>query len=295
MPCRILFPCALVAWALLLAGWSPAQPLPGGVREAKPASEGKTDVSKSGFEGAARPADEDKDTDTGELSAGGLMAAGNARQVALTASGKLRIRRARSQLSAAAAINYAEAAPDRDAELRTTVENLQSRARYDYFFAERWAAFLGVSARRDRFQGLDLRLNVDPGVAYYLIDREKHQLWLEGGYDFQYDVRRDENLDAARAEGQELEKTRIRHSVRSFAGYENQVNERVTFSTGIEHLQSVEALETWRLNWDASLKSNIAGRFSSAVVIVVKYDNDPLPQVEELDLAASFNLVYTLL
>ena len=272
-----------------------AQPLPEGTRTTSAASEGKTDVAKSGFEGAARDDEESKDATTADISAGGLMASGNARQLALTGSGKFRLRRGDNQFSAAAAVNYAEAAADRDSQLEPTVSNLQGKVRYDYFFAEHWAAFLGVSARRDRFQGLDLRLNVDPGLAYYLIDREKHQLWFEGGYDLQYDVRRDEDIEAARADGEDVEKTEVRHSARLFTGYENQVNERVSFSTGLEYLQSVQTTETWRINWDASLKSQIAGSFSSAVVVQVKYDNDPLPNIEELDIATSFNLVYTLL
>jgi putative salt-induced outer membrane protein len=279
---------------LLSTGVAAAQPLPG-ARETKPASQGKTEIAKKGFERAKRSPEEEKDASTGEVSAGGLLAYGNTRQVALTSAGKLRIRSGRSQLSAAAAVNYAQTAPDRDSGLQPIAENAQGRLRYDYFFAERWAAFLGLAARRDRFQGLDLRLNVDPGIAYYAIDQEKHQLWVEGGYDLQYDVRRDENLEAARAEGRELDKVEVRHSARFFAGYENQVNERVSFSTGLEVLQGVEELESWRLNWDGSLKSNLVGRFSSAVVIVFRYDNAPLPDVGKLDVTTSFNLVYTLL
>ncbi len=271
-----------------------AQTLPEGERKVDAATGGTTDVAEEGFEASAKK-EEDKDGENMEVSAGGLVASGNARQVALTASSKGKLRRGDNQLSGAAALNYAEAAADRDSGLETTVENLQGRIRYDYFFAEQWAAFLGVSARRDRFQGLDLRLNIDPGLAHYVIDEDKHQLWFEAGYDFQYDIRRDENLAEAEAAGEDLDKTEVRHSARLFAGYENQVNERVSFSSGIEYIQSVQASETWRLNWDASLKSNIAGNFSSAVVIVVGYDHDPLPGIEELDMTTSFNLVYTLL
>jgi putative salt-induced outer membrane protein len=284
-------------WALGLVSLSlpaSAQPLPKGARTAAPASEGKTEIVKGHFEGAKRSPEADKDGENAEISAGGLISSGNARQVALTGAGKARLRRGRSQLSGAAAINYAEAAADRDSRLEPTVENLQGRIRYDYFFAERWAAFLGVSARRDRFQGLDLRLNLDPGVAYYLIDEEAHQLWFEAGYDLQYDIRRDENIAAAASEGETIDKTEVRHSARVFAGYDNQVNERVTFSTGIEYLQSVEDIDVWRLNWDGSIKSNIAGSFSTAVVVAVKWDNAPLRDVEELDIVTSFNLVYAL-
>ena len=68
-----------------------------------------------------------------------------------------------------------------------------------------FAVFGAVSARHDRFQGLELRINLDPGVSYYFIDEEKQQLWLEGGYDFQHDIRRDDAIADAYADGIFLE------------------------------------------------------------------------------------------
>ncbi len=93
------------------------------------------------------------------------MASGNSKQIALTSAGKVRIRRDKHQFTGAAAANFARAAaPDApDQGMQTTVENLQGRVRYDYFFAKHWSLFAAVTGRRDRFQGLDLRLNVDPG------------------------------------------------------------------------------------------------------------------------------------
>ena len=136
-----------VLGTMALAGAVNAQALPEGARTTAQASEGKTEITDEKIEAAERAAD-DKDGQNAEIAAGGLVSSGNARQVALTGSGKARVRRGRSQLSGAAAINYAEAAADRDSELETTMENLQGRIRYDFFFAEHWAAFLGISARR---------------------------------------------------------------------------------------------------------------------------------------------------
>ena len=288
---------ALAACFALVSRSALAQPLPEGTRAADPASKGATDVGGSGFQNVERPAEEDKDTEEFDVAAGGLIAAGNARQVALTGSSKFKLRRDVNQLRAAAALNYARAATadEEDSGLVETVSNAQGLLRYDFFFAEHWSLFTAVTARRDRFQGLDLRLNVDPGVAYYLLDRSKQQLWVEAGYDFQYDVRRDENLAEAAATGETLDKTESRHSVRTFAGYDDKLNERVSFATGLEYIQSVQETDTYRLNWDASLTSNIAGRFSTAVTLSLKYDSKPLPGVETLDVVSAFNLVYSLL
>lgn len=279
---------------LLLVTTARAQdPLPEGLRKQSNASSGKTDVASAGFQGATTRSD-DTDAALVEVSGGGLVASGNSRQVALTTSGKARFRRDAHQGSAAAAINYAEAASKETEGLETSVENLQGLLRYDFFFQDRWSAFISTSARRDRFQGLELRLNIDPGVAYYLLPKPEHMLWFEAGYDFQHDVRRDENRVLPDSDLL-LDKAESRHSARGFAGYSNKLNERVAVDTGLEYIQSVEDSAKWRLNWDVSMTSNIAGRFSTAVTLILRYDHAPLPDVEGLDVLTSFNLVYALL
>ena len=298
------FPCRLALLVIgstlpVFIGVGPAraEDLPKSPRAAAaPASAGKTDVASEGFT-APEAKEEAKEVTVAEISAGGLITSGNSRQLALTASSRVRVRRLDHQFGGALAANFAQAAATTEADMETTVLNLQGRVRYDYFFADHWSAFLGVSARRDRFQGLDLRLNVDPGVAYYVMSAPAHQLWFELGYDLQFDVRREENLAEAEAAGTVLDRTESRHSARAFVGYTNKLNERVSFDTGLEYIQSVESgeSENWRLNYDAVLTSNIAGNFSTAVTFMLKYDNNPLPGIEELDLLTSFNLVYTLL
>ena len=76
-----------------------------------------------------------------------MVAAGNSKQMALTSAAKVRVRRDAHQFSGAAAANFARAAaPDNPNQgMQTTVENLQGRLRYDYFFAKHWSLFLGVS------------------------------------------------------------------------------------------------------------------------------------------------------
>jgi putative salt-induced outer membrane protein len=195
----------------------------------------------------------------------------------------------------AAATNYSRSAASADQDMETTVENYQGRIRYDRFVAKALAVFIATSARRDRFQGLDLRLNVDPGLAYYFIDEKKHQLWSEIGYDLQYDVRRDENLTAAAAGGEVIDKTDVQNSGRLFGGYANSLNEHVTFNTGVEYLQGVPETERWRLNWDVGLTSAIGGDFSLNTTFALKYDHAPLPGVKELDTSTAVSLVYQLL
>jgi putative salt-induced outer membrane protein len=260
-----------------------------------PASSGNTDVATSGFEAQAVPEEEAKDAQEANVSLGGMQSSGNSRSLAATMAAQYRLRRRSNQLSALAAANFARSAATPDENMRTTVENYQAKVRYDRFLLERLAVFIATSGRRDRFQGLDLRLNVDPGVAYYFIDEQKHQLWSELGYDLQYDLRNQDSIDAAALQGQTVEKTATQHSGRAFAGYANSLNEAATLTTGVEFLLGLPETERWRLNWDAGLSSKIGGAFSLATTFSLKYDHAPLPGVKELDTTTALSLVYQLL
>jgi putative salt-induced outer membrane protein len=275
--------------------------LPQGTVNQDAASSGSTDLTGGDKFQTAAPKPDDKATkDATELQllGGGLLATGNARTLAATASGQFRLRRDANQFSAAAAVNYGRAPSNPDdpsSGTKVSVENYQGKARYDRFLGAELAAFLSATARRDRFQGLDLRLNVDPGVAYYFLDTANHQFWGELGYDLQFDVRRQDALDVAAAQGTPLDKTATRHSGRVFAGYANAINEAVAFKAGVEYIQSVTEAKSYRVNGDASLTSKIGGKFSLATTFSLKYDNNPLPKVRPTDTTTSVSLVYQLL
>lgn len=291
--------CASAAGALLvpLGFCSVARAQPAGLANQAPASAGSTEVAKEGFQAVAEPpVEESKDASTFKLTLGGFLSQGNSRTIAFTGAADYFLRRGASQFAALAAINYGRSAPAAGEPYEQTVENYQGRVRYDYFFAPGVAGFASVSARRDRFQGLDLRLNFDPGMAYYFIDEQGHRLWAELGYDLQYDVRDEEFIEAAAADPAlpAIEETEVRHNVRAFVGYDNQLADTVKFSTGLEYLQNVEAAENARLNFDAALTVQINQDFSVATTVSVKYDHNPLPGVENTDLITALNLVYTL-
>jgi putative salt-induced outer membrane protein len=275
-----------------------AQDLPKGTSDANaPVSKGTTDVTSDGFQAAAHRDPDAKDATELSLSGGGLSSSGNSRLVATTANGQTRIRREDNQFSAIVAANYTRTAlPGTD--LQTTVENYQGKARYDRFFLDNWTAFLGVQGRRDRFQGLALRMQVDPGVGYYFINEAAHLLWVEVGYDLLYDIRRDDSLDVFDDKGlliEHLPKTKTVHSGRLFLGYTNKLNDAVTFQGGVEFLQALTDSHIRRVNGDMSLSSKLAGKFSAATSFQIRYDNDPLPGKEKVDTATSLNLVYTVL
>lgn len=264
-----------------------------GVMQTTTATTGSTEITSGSFD-TAKEAGDEKDVTEAKLQAGVLLSTGNSRSLAATGAGSMRLRRGANEFSALAAVNYARSAPTPESEVETTMENYQGKLRYDRFVSDRFSLFLSLSARRDRFQGLASRLNLDPGFAYYFIVEEKQRLWGELGYDLQYDVRTNAAIDDSAAEGSLLDKTNSRHSARGFLGYHVNVNENVSFDTGAELLVAIPKTENWRLNWDTSITAALDTRFSLGATFNLRYDNNPLPGVEELDTITAMNLICTL-
>jgi putative salt-induced outer membrane protein len=181
------------------------------------------------------------------------------------------------------------------------VQNFQGKARTERVFFTDWTAFLGVQGRNDKFQGLDLRLQIDPGIGYYFINEPKHLLWAEIGYDYLHDIRNDDAIivrdpmTMIPTGAPPLDKTMSVHSGRLFLGYNNQINEAVTFNLGLEYLQGLSDTDIHRFNGDAKITSKLAGGFSLSTSFSVRYDNKPLPNKEKLDTVTALNLVYKLL
>ncbi len=305
---RFFLSTSLVSALFLTASSAYAQDPPAGSGGQDAATSGATELEGQGeFADAVDPtaaAEESQDATEFSLSAGGILSTGNANSAAATAATNFRLRRDIHQATVIAAGNYGASKADAAAEeWEQTVGNVQGRARYDVFFAKRWSAFLMVTARHDPFQGLDLRMNVDPGVAFYALPKPKNRLWFELGYDFQFDLRTDDGIVAKDANGDPIldmqgntievvDKTFINHAIRAFAGYSNRMSDKVTFDTGFEFLQSVIDAKVFRFVFDLALTTQIAERLALSTTFTLRYENSPLPDIKKLDTITALNLVY---
>ena len=292
--------CAGVILVLCFPSYAAAQskPPPTGA----PPAEGKAIV-----EAPKGPADapkiEDKfDGTTITFASGGMWATGNARQLAGTANGAFETRWDNNRIGASILGNYGQGAPP-DAPIRVTTQNVQARVRYDRYVIENASVFLINTGRHDRFQGLDFRYNLDPGVKYLFLSAQANTLWGEAGYDLQHDIRRnqdrvvlDENkapvLDA-NGQPQLLEKTYTDHSTRLYVGYKRAFNKEVTLATGLEYLQSVVDSTRYRVNYDALFAAKVGGGLALGLGFTARYDHAPLPGKQKLDTASTLSLIYT--
>jgi putative salt-induced outer membrane protein len=226
---------------------------------------------------------------TASASAGGQWVTGNSRMLALTLNGAAETRWSMNGLGGSLLGNYGRAALPGES-IQTTAQNLQARLRYDRYLIERASVFLLNTGRHDRFQGIDFRYNLDPGFKYLFVNSAPTQLWGEAGYDFQYDIRRD---DALVVMGEPpLDKHVTDHSVRAFAGLKHAFNPAVTVSTGVEFLQSLVHGDHNRLNFDALLAAALGGGLSFGFGVSLRYDHAPLPGKKHLDTTTTVSLIY---
>ena len=294
----LLSGAALIAASTTALRAEAQQDLPAGTQAAAPVTTGKTDITADKFQGATRVDPDEKDANELSLALGGVQAGGNARLFAVTGAGKYRLRREQHQFRAALAGNYAESALPDDPELQTTVQNIQGLARYDLFLGD-VTLFTALQGRNDRFQGLDLRMQLDPGVGYYFINKKTQLFWTELGYDLLHDVR----YDPARVQldGDKnpipgaplLSKTRTLHSARVFLGYEHAFNEASKVAAGVEFLQGLSDTDIRRLNGDVALTTKLVGNLAISFSFSERYENRPLPGKKQLDTTTAASLVYT--
>lgn len=229
-------------------------------------------------------------------SGGGALNGGNTNSYQVNLGADFQLIRQPHGFSAAATFAYgvADVPTDETEDLEPIVRNLFAKARYDFFLSAADALFLATAFRWDPFAGIDRRNQGQIGYLRYFLRQEDHRFWGELGYDLTAD-------DYGPVEGKpdaELPdpEEEIIHSVRVFFGYDNKLNEAVTYLGGLEALLNVEDPEDTRLNFSNALRSSIAGNFALEVKLTLAFDNVPAtPDAEKLDTTALVNLIYQLI
>lgn len=290
--------CALALALLPATAFAQATPMGA---EAPPADAKALVATPKGAKDAPAIVAPKADETNASLAAGGLITTGNSKTVALTLNGQLDMRRGNNGFLFGALGNYGESSI-KGAPSRATAQNLQGKLRYDRYFIDSLSGFLITTGRHDKFQGLDFRLNLDPGVKYIPFKDEAQSLWVELGYDFQFDARSTDGRVPAAADGTPiagaplLDATRTDHSARGYLGYRRSFNSAVTFSTGVELLQSFVKTDLGssdtRVNFDANLAAKLDYGFALGVGFTARYDRLPIAGREKLDTTTTLSLIY---
>jgi hypothetical protein len=267
------------------------------------------------------------------VNAGAQFVTGNSRLVAITGGGKIELRRGENGFGAALIGNYAEAytapvAPATNGTWTDTVRNLQGKLRYDRFFGPNFSIFLQATGTHDAFQATTFRLNIDPGVKYLFVNKDKTKFWGELGYDFEFDdnYTDSQGFEQAGAGGRVVDtvsglpfviiETNTMHSARAYLGFRHAFNKEVAISAGLEYLQgfggsgdglpnlppgetdlTVERVKLdlvrSRLNFDALFTANLGHGLALGAGFTAKYNSAPLPGKENLDTTTTLTLIFT--
>lgn len=277
--------------------------LPTGTAGTGAVSKGTNNVTTEGKVETAQKADPAaKDATEWSINAGGLLTTGNSRSMAGTFGTAFRARRDGNQFSAVGAANYGGNSPSGGGDFVKTADNQQLKARYDRFLSGAFVAFLGAQVRRDSLAGLVPRTQIDPGFGYYFYDTATSSTWVEAGYDFLYDRRSEEAIDAAAVKdptAPRLDKTATAHSARLFYGLKSKLAEGTTVTLALEFLQALSSNKAtgnhpFRFNADLIVNAKLTKTFSLAASYSLKYDTGALPGKEKLDTITALSLVYTI-
>jgi putative salt-induced outer membrane protein YdiY len=241
---------------------------------------------------AEKPAVEAPTDDATTLNAslGGSMITGNTKTWQLVAGSNFLLVRNPHALSAALdfAFGQSNIPSDDDDGYVSTVKNLRAKLRYDFFLSDMDAVFAASAFRWDEFAGIDARVQGQVGYLRYFMRSKTHRFWGELGYDLTYD-------DFAPLPPDEVDGTEVVHSARLFAGYDNRLNEAVTYLGGIEALVNVEKPKDTRINVDNALRSSVADHLQLELKFSVQWDNVPVPGAEKLDTQTFISLIYALI
>lgn len=233
------------------------------------------------------------------LSAGGNFTGGNTKAYAAMIGGRFMLLQQPHQLTIdgqftwSAAVNPALASDDP----QTTALNVIGKARYDRFLSKADALFVAIGPRRDRFAGLDIRLQMQAGYLRNLyVPADNHKLWGEVGYDGTYD-----NFTPWQPKGKapdpmapELPPDDFVNSGRAFLGYTNALTAMASINLGVEVLIDFEFPgDNTRVNTNAELVSSLSQRFKLSLSSRILYDQQPVPGKEKTDFITAAQLVYT--
>jgi putative salt-induced outer membrane protein YdiY len=241
-------------------------------------------------------------------SLGMVYATGNTNSWTLNGGTQFRLVRNRHALSIDWTMAYgrADLTPNDDSTgFVDTVRNSNGRARYDFYLTRNDALFVALAHRWDTFAGLDTRLQAQAGYLRNIIQKDKHRLWTEIGYDFTYDnyvLTQDPDtamlpecadtvpLDMRPAncivDGQNV------HAARAFVGYDNHLASAVHFTAGLEALFNLQDGDDIRLNLDAAVVSTLTELFKLEVKFKLLFDNVPVPGKTKTDTLLTVNLVF---
>ncbi len=184
-----------------------------------------------------------------------------------------------NEFRAGADVVYGE---NRDVNTRvrtTSAQNYGAFSQYNRLISERWYFMGRADARQDRVANIDYRVQLNPGVGYYAIKKEKTVLGFEFGPGVVF-----ESLEGRPA----TEYLTLRLAQR----LTHEFNERVRLVQDFEILPQVDRFTNYVINAQATIEADLTSKLSTRLTIQDNFRNEPAPGRRQNDVRILAGLSY---
>ncbi|HZI31138.1 MAG TPA: DUF481 domain-containing protein, partial [Candidatus Binatia bacterium] len=146
---------------------------------------------------------------------------------------------------------------------QTDVNNYHAYGQWNHLFNERLYDYVRAEAKRDVVADLDYRVNIGPGIGYYLIKGTNTTLATEAGAGYQYEHLDDEFNSFA--------------TFRLAENFEHKFNARARFWQKLEWVPQVDEVDNYLVNFEVGIETGITKSLSLRTYLVDNYATQPAP------------------
>jgi putative salt-induced outer membrane protein len=143
-----------------------------------------------------------------------------------------------------------------------------------------WDVFLGASAERDRFAGIDLRAIAEAGATYKALTGPEHELSFDAGATFT----KEERLNA---------KDRTFAGALAGVSYVYILGEGAKISERLMFLPNFDETDDWRLTSETAAQAAFSRRFALKLAFFLRYDHVPPPGFSGTDTTTTASVVWS--
>jgi putative salt-induced outer membrane protein len=144
---------------------------------------------------------------------------------------------------------------------KENVNNYGAFGQWNHLFTDRFYGYLRASAMRDIVADVDYRLNVGPGIGYYLVKATNTTLAAEAGAGYQYEHLGDEFNSFITARAAER--------------FEHKFSDHARLWQTAEYLPQVDKLENYFFNFEIGIETTITKSFSLKTYFDYNYASEP--------------------
>lgn len=162
-----------------------------------------------------------------------------------------------------------------------TAERYHAGLRGTRALADRWDAFVGLSAEQDEFSGIDLRSVVETGAVYKALLGPRHTLDLDFAVTWTDEERIFPDADDSWV------------GALLGADYDFAFGDNATFSQNVRYFPNLDDSSDWRADSATAVTAALNQHLALRLSYEVRYRNQPIGDNEDTDTTSKVSLVWS--